>query len=90
VIPVITLGAAVLPKPAALGSSLEVSIVPVASGSSQSIVPGSSVAGSSVVFSDLHGLAAYKASVGLVTANRGRKGLRRTARGGEDGNSRQA
>jgi hypothetical protein len=88
-IPTLTPAPPTPPNAVPLGGNLEVSITPAASGSS-SILAGSSVAGSSVVFSDLHGLAAYKASVGLVTANRGRKGLRRTARGGEDGNSRQA
>jgi hypothetical protein len=88
-IPALAFSTPTLPDPAPLNGNLEVGITPAASGSS-SILAGSSVGGSSAVFSDLHGLAAYKASVGLITANRGRKGLRRTARGGEDGNSRQA
>lgn len=46
-------------------------------------IPGVSVG--SLVYFDLNGYAWYDGSSGLVTHNRGRKGLRRTARGLEDG-----
>lgn len=46
-------------------------------------VPGVSVG--SLIYSDLNAYAWYDGSSGLVTHNRGRKGLRRTARGLEDG-----
>jgi hypothetical protein len=39
----------------------------------------------SLVYLDLNGYAWYNGSSGMVTHNRGRKGLRRTARGLEDG-----
>jgi hypothetical protein len=68
---------------------LEVGITPSARGQNVVILLGSSIGGSSVVWSDLHGLSAYAGASGTVTANRGRKGLRRTARGGEDGTQRQ-
>ncbi|MCS6783392.1 MAG: hypothetical protein RML14_01520 [Meiothermus sp.] len=39
----------------------------------------------SLLYFDLNGYAWYDGSSGLITHNRGRKGLRRTARGLEDG-----
>jgi hypothetical protein len=68
---------------------LVVGITPSARGQNVVILPGSSISGSSAVYSDLHGLSAYAGASGTTTANRGRKGLRRTARGGEDGTQRQ-
>lgn len=46
-------------------------------------VPGVMVG--SLLYFDLNSYAWYDGSSGLVTHNRGRKGLRRTARGLEDG-----
>ncbi|GEM83894.1 MAG: hypothetical protein KatS3mg072_1120 [Meiothermus sp.] len=46
-------------------------------------VPG--VSKGSVVYFDLNGYGWYDGSSGMITHNRGRKGLRRTARGIEDG-----
>ncbi len=69
---------------------LEVGITPSARGQALEILPGSSIGGSSAVWTDLHGLSAYAGAAGMTTANRGRKGLRRTARGSEDGNQRQS
>lgn len=46
-------------------------------------VPGVTVG--SLIYSDLNGYGWYDGSTGMVTLNRGRKGLRRTMRGVEDG-----
>lgn len=46
-------------------------------------LPG--IAKGSLVYSDLNAYGWYTGSTGLVTLNRGRKGLRRTGRGIEDG-----
>jgi hypothetical protein len=87
-IPVLSLEPVALPNPAPI-SPLEVGITPSARAQPLVILAGSSINGSSAVYSDLHGLSAYAGAGGTVTANRGRKGLRRTARGGEDGTQRQ-
>lgn len=46
-------------------------------------LPGVSIG--SLIYLDLNGYAWYDGSSGMVTHNRGRKGLRRTMRGLEDG-----
>lgn len=46
-------------------------------------LPGVSLG--SLIYTDINGYAWYDGSSGMVTMNRGRKGLRRTMRGVEDG-----
>lgn len=88
-IPVLSLEPVVLPVPGPV-AHLELAITPSARGVALVILPGSSIQGSSAMYSDLNGLSAYAAAGGIVTANRGRKGLRRTSRGSEDGAQRQS
>jgi hypothetical protein len=87
-IPVLAFSPPLLPNPNPFGGALEVGITPAASGSSQNILAGSSVAGVRATYTDLNGLAAYNPALGIQTRNRGRKGIKRTARGIEDGTGR--
>ncbi len=84
----VTLEPFVLPTPAPI-VPFEVGITPSARGVPLVILTGVSIGGSSATYSDLNGLSAYAGAGGIVTANRGRKGMRRTSRGSEDGTQRQ-
>ena len=88
-IPTFTLELPVLPVPAPI-LPLQLGITPASSGGVVIVLAGSSIGGSSAVYSDLNGLSAYTGAAGFMTTNRGRKGIGRTARGVEDGkNSRK-
>jgi hypothetical protein len=83
-IPTLTLELPSPPNSTPIGGALEVGIVPAASGASQSILAGSSVAGSSVTFSGLNGLAAYTPAGGWDTRGAKQQNITRYGRGNED------
>jgi hypothetical protein len=87
-IPVLSLESVILPI-ANHVPLLEANITPSAR-VAEVILEGSNINRRAVMYSDLNGLSAYAGAGGIVTANRGRKGLRRTSRGGEDGNQSQS
>jgi hypothetical protein len=78
-----------LPLPAPI-IPLEVGITPSARGQQLVILPGSSIGGSSVVYSDLHGLSAYAGAGGFDTRGARRGKINRYTRGNEDNNWRKS
>jgi hypothetical protein len=88
IVPALALVAQLAPVPEPLAGRLELGIVP--GGRSRVVIlPGSSVNGSTVAFTDLNGLTAYQLRTGFDA--RGRKARATPAmRGVEDSDSRRA
>ena len=89
VIPVLSLGSLAPVPPDALAALLEQGVAPGGS-SKLSILPGSSVSGSTVSFTDLNGLTAYAGSSGRQTRGSVRGKLGRVSRGRNESDPRRS
>jgi hypothetical protein len=89
IVPALKLGGVVGATPAPLGATLELGLTPGGS-SKLSILPGSSVSGSSVTFTDLNGLTGYGASGGRQTRGSVRGKVARVSRGRNESDPRRS
>jgi hypothetical protein len=73
------------PNPAPLGAPLEVGITPPYAGGFLPIIAGASIGGSSLIVSDLHGLAGYTGRGGILVMPSYGASFGTSLRGTEDG-----
>ena len=88
-IPTFTLEQAVLPVPVPI-VPLVLGITPSSSGGVVIVLAGSSIGGSSAVYSDLNGLSAYSGAGGFDTRGAQQSRVTRLLHGTEDGDWRRS